>query len=873
MTNCDRSNRMGSEPDRIDEIFQAAMDCAPEERGAFVETACANDTDLYQAVRRLLVAHEEAEMHGFIESPVHRLARHLIVNADRLSPEQSIGKYKIVKFLGAGGMGDVYLAQDTHLNRLVALKVLSTRLTTDDDRVRRFHQEALAASALNHPNIITIHEMGEWQDRNLIATEYVEGVTLRALIGARKLSLAEALDIALQIAAALAAAHVAGIVHRDIKPENIMLRPDGLVKVLDFGIAKYMKWDRGLDTTKVETGTGVIIGTTAYMSPEQARGQLVDARSDIWSLSVVLYEIIARRLPFTGATPTDLLASILEREPEPLSNHRRGTPAELDKLVQRGLTKDKDKRHASAVDFAEDLRRLRAKLSEERPFQFTWPALMRNPSGFSRKRAPAVLVSLLLVIAAVAVGLSYFRSEAAIDSLAVLRFVNASDSPDMEYLSDGISENLINSLSQLPQLKVTARSSSFRYNGAEEDMEAIARALGVRAIVMGKVVHRGDNLQVSVELVDVQERRQLWGEQYNRKLSDTQMVQREIARAITQSLRLRLTGTQGQQLTNTHQTVSDEAYQNYLKGRFHWNRRTGDSIRKAIEYFNQAIEKDPNYALAYAGLADSYVVPANPEPPGVKMPKAKAAAMHALELDETLSEAHTTLARVLTLYDWDWAGAEKEFKRAIELNPQYAVAHQWYGGYLVAMGRHDGSLVERRLALELDPLSVIINFELLQAFYHARDYDHAIEQGKKTLELDPSFPPVYAYLPAAYEQKGMFTEAIAGYKKGQTLKGGTEWSLALAGLGHLYAKSGRKEEARAILKELMQISRQDYVPSDSMALVCAGLGEKDKAFEWLERAYDERSFRMAWLKVEPRWDSLRSDPRFTRLLQRTGLSL
>jgi tetratricopeptide (TPR) repeat protein len=333
-----------------------------------------------------------------------------------------------------------------------------------------------------------------------------------------------------------------------------------------------------------------------------------------------------------------------------------------------------------------------------------------------------------------------------------------------------------------------------------------------------------------------------------------------------------LTGPHRQRLTGKRHTESNGAYQSYLRGRFHWNKRTGEAIRRAIEHFNQAIEQDPGYALAYAGLADCYVVPANPLPPRERMPRARAAAMRALELDETLGEAHTTLARVLTLYDWDWAGAEREFKRAIELNPRYAVAHQWYGGYLVAMGRHDESLAERRLALELDPLSVIINFELGQAFYHARDYDRAIEQGHKTLELDPDFPPVYAYLPAAYEQKGMYTEAVAGYQKGRTLRGGTEWSLALAGLGHLYATSGRKGEARAALDELQRQSRQEYVPADSMALICTGLGEKDQAFAWLERAYEERSFRLAWLKVEPRWDRLRSDPRFTQLLQRVGLT-
>jgi serine/threonine-protein kinase len=866
---------MGNKPpDTIDDIFQAAMDCAPGERAAFVEHACAGDADIRREVSRLLAAHEQAEAEGFIERPAFQLAEQLVESRTCLL-SGSLGPYKIIKPLGSGGMAEVYLAHDTRLGRPVALKVLSTQLVMDPERVHRFRQEAMAASALNHPNIITIHEIANWDGKDFIATEYVNGVTLRTRMRS-KLSLADALDIALQVAAALSAAHSANIVHRDIKPENIMVRADGLVKVLDFGIAKYTETTRAQDVkdARVKTATGVVIGTTAYMSPEQARGQVVDSRTDIWSLGVVLYEMVARRLPFTGATPTDRVAAILEREPEPLRKRRRNIPPELEQIVQRALTKDKDKRYQSVVDLAEQIRKLRSTLDGERPHFLTWRAPMRL-SAFSGRRAAVVLVSLFFVIAAVVAWRSYFRGAEgeAIDSLAVLPFVNASGSSDMEYLSEGISENLINSLSQLPQLKVTARSSSFKYKGDGGDTEAIGRALGVRALVTGRVVQRGDNLQVRVELVDVRERRQLWGEQYNRKFSDTQVLQEEIARAIAEKLRLRLTGAQGQQLAGKHQTASDEAYQSYLKGRFHWNRRTGDAIRKAIEHFNQAIEKDPGYALAYSGLADCYVVPANALPPKDKMPKAKAAAMRALELDETLAEAHTTLARVLTLYDWDWAAAENEFKRAIELNPRYAVAHQWYGGFLVAMGRHDGSVAERRLALELDPLSVIINFELAQAFYHARDYDNAIEQGQKTLELDPNFPPLYAYLPAAYEQKGMYAEAIAGYQKGRTLKGGTEWSLAMAGLGHLYAKTGKKVEARAILEELKQLSRQEYVPSDNMALICAGLGEKDQAFAWLEKAYDERSFRMAWLKVEPRWDDLRSDPRFTQLLQRTGLPL
>jgi len=423
---------------------------------------------------------------------------------------------------------------------------------------------------------------------------------------------------------------------------------------------------------------------------------------------------------------------------------------------------------------------------------------------------------------------------------------------------------------QLPNLKVIARSSVFRYKGKQTDPIAVANELGVRAVLTGRIMQRGDSLTIGVELIDARDNKQLWGEQYQRKLSDLLSVQHEIATEITSKLRLKLSGAEQERVTK-HYTETPEAYQLYLKGRFYWNKRTGEAIKKAIEYFNQAIDKDPGYALAYVGLSDCYVVPANPQPPIEKMPKARAAATRALELDESLAEAHSALARVLVVYDWDWAGGEREFKRALELNPHFAGTHQWYGGYLEMLGRREESLAERRQALELDPLSVSINFELGIAYYYARDYDRAIQQFQKTLELDPNFPLVHWALPAAYEQKGMYDQAIVGFKKGIALRGGTEWSFSMSGLGHVYGVSGKKAEARAVLDELKQMSRQEYVPADSIALIYAGLGEKDQAFTWLEKAYDEHAFKMAWLKVEPEWDSLRSDPRFADLVRRVGL--
>lgn len=481
--------------------------------------------------------------------------------------------------------------------------------------------------------------------------------------------------------------------------------------------------------------------------------------------------------------------------------------------------------------------------------------------------AGGVMLASLLVIV-IWPWLSRGRGDA-IDSVAVLPFVNASTDPDAEYLSDGIPETLIGQLSQIPRLKVMARSTVFRYKGANVDPQKVGRELNVRAVLTGRVLQRGEMLTISMELMDVRDGSQLWGKQYNRKLADTLAVQEDIAREVTDKLRLRLASVEEKRLT-AHVTENVEAYQLYLKGRYHWNKRTPDGIQKAIESFQQAIEKDPGYALAYAGLADCYHVPANPLPPRKKMPLAKAASMKALQLDDTLVEAHTSLARVLFVYEWDWPAAEKEFKRAIELNSRYAPAHQWYGGYLTATGRFREADAEKKRALELEPLSLVINFEVGLASYFSRNYNQAIDQFQKTLELDSNFPPPHTFLAAAYEQKGMLKEATTAFQKAITITQGPARTQATAGLGYVYAVSGRKAEARKILAELQSLSEHRYVPATDTALIYAGLGDKDKAFAWLDKAYEEHSFSLSNLKVEPRFDPLRSDPRFADLLRSIG---
>jgi len=515
-----------------------------------------------------------------------------------------------------------------------------------------------------------------------------------------------------------------------------------------------------------------------------------------------------------------------------------------------------------------------AKTRDQIPAKEQTDPLPENGNAASkRKFSPWILAAPLILAAIVAGGFFAYRyfnpsTSGQINSIAVLPFQNRNSDADGEYLSDGLAESLIYRLSQFPELKVAPPSSAFRYKGQDVDAEKVGIELGVDAVMSGRLVQRGENLTISVDLVDVRNKRTLWGEQFERKMSDLLATQREIATAIAQKLHVKLT-TDSTGITKKY-TNSNEAYQLYLKGRFHWNKRTQEGLNKAIDYYNQAIEKDPTFALAYAGLADAYVVPLIQMPPKEAMPKARAAAMRALELNESLAEAHTTLGRVLASYDWDWAGAEKEYKRAIELNPRYAPAHQWYGGYLQCMNRPEEAIKERLVAEDMDPLSPIINFELGMAYYFQRDYDRAIDQFKKTLELDPDFPPVHQFLPAAYEQKGMYDEAFAAFKKAMSLSG-RDPQHAIGGLGHLYAVTGRKTEAQEQINELKQLSQQRYVRSAFIALIYAGLGDKDQAFAWLEKGFEERSYQMTNIKLEPRFDVLHSDPRFADLVRRIGL--
>ncbi len=780
-------------------------------------------------------------------------------------------------------MGEVYLAEDTRLGRKLALKILPAEFTRDPDRLARFEQEARAASALNHPNIITIYEVGEHEGAHFIATEFIEGRTLRQSSPPGGTPLLEALEVAIQVAGALQAAHEAGITHRDIKPENVMIRPDGYVKVLDFGLAKLTeKSNPKIDPAKVDkeaatvfrpsTDPGTVMGTVTYMSPEQARGLRVDARSDIFSLGVMLYEMVAGRPPFDGATSSDVIAAILVREPTPISRLVAGIPSEFEWSLNKALRKERDDRYETVRSFLSDLKLLKSRLDFESALaRVGQPQSLFGMSEEARAEIGEAVTTEVSFFTDELIASPIRRSSSrAIDSLAILPLVNDGADAEMEYLGDGITESIINSLTQLPQLRVIPRSTVFRYKGQKVDPEEIGRELGVRAVLTGRILQHGDSLIVKTELVDVGRHTQLWGEQYRRSFTDIFSLQDDISQEISGKLRLQLSGEERQKLIKRY-TDNTEAYRLYLKGRHFVHKRTPDWIKKGVECFLQASDLDPNYALAYAGLAEAYGFLASStggQRPREAYPKAKAAAAKALELDETLGEAHCTLGFFRLLYDWDFAAAENEFKRAIELSPNFANAWDGYGFYFKATGQSEASIRACQRAQELEPLSLFITLSLAWAYYFARQYDSAMEQGAKALDMDPNFGFAYWHRGMAYIQQKKFGDAITALRKAISLSGPATTFISY--LGYANARLGKSREARQMIAQLERVSKRQYVSSYFIAIIYLGLGDLDRTFEWLEKAYEERSGFMAFINVEPMLDALRGDPRFKALAEKIG---
>ena len=763
---------------------------------------------------------------------------------------ETVSHYRILRMLGAGGMGEVYLAEDTRLGRQVALKFLPASYQYDSERRTRFLKEARAASALRSPNIAAIYDIGEHDGAMFIAMEYVEGEVLSHRIDRRTLPTDDIIDIAMQIADALDEAHKVGIIHRDVKSSNLIVTDRGLVKMLDFGLAKMIRGGSSIDSTDPtvaiggQTEVGIVLGTVSYMSPEQALGRDLDQRSDIFSNGVVIYEMLTGRLPFEGATATEIVDSIIHKEPIAIARFNYDVPPELERIVRKCMEKDRERRYHSAREVSIDLRNLRR---DSDTSAGTGAAAFRKSQGTRRG-----------------------RSRKAIDSLAILPLINEGGDPDTEYLSDGITESIINNLSQLPKLRVMARSTVFRYKGKDVDPQRVGQELGVRAAFTGRVLQRADQLIIKAELVHTDDGSHLWGEQYNRRLSDIFTIEEEISREISDKLRLKLSGAEKKQLTKRY-TENTEAYQLYLKGRFYWNKRTPEGLKKGIEYFQQAIDSDRGYALAYAGLADSYniLVSYSALAPHEAFPKAKAAATRALELDGKLAEAHTSLAFVKFGYDWDWAAAERGFKQAIQLNPGYSFAHNFYAVLLAALGRFDEAFVRIQNAHELDPLSLPINTNLGWLLYLARRYDEAIQQYLRTIDLDDGFPLAHRRLAQTYEQTRRYSEADVEFQKA-VVRSGDDIEL-LSARGHFYAIVGDIDKAHVVLMQLEAFAKARYVPAYLVARIYLGLGDTDRVFELLERAVEEKYGYLAYLEVEPMFDGIRADPRFEELVRRVGL--
>jgi serine/threonine-protein kinase len=847
---------------RVEELVESALNLKPEARDSFLGEACGSDEELLREVRSLLACEKRAE-------------RILAVPAGQLPPGTQIGPYRVMEVLGAGGMGVVYRAKDTRLDRDVALKLLPAPSLRDPQAMKRFTREAKAASALNHPNICTLHDVGEYEQQPYLVMELVEGESLRSRLTAGRLALEEVLDLALQVADALDTAHAKGIIHRDIKPANVMLNTRGQAKILDFGLAKpladvgqRLEAPVGPDAETVllpeqsMTLPGAVMGTAAYMSPEQALGREVDTRTDVFSFGVLVYEMVTGNKAFLGESVQATLKAVVEKDPAPPRGLAAGLPLELEDLILRCLKKEPTQRIQTMAEVRRELVGVQQRMAA--------PPVAEKPRLSAGMRL-WLLAGLAGVALAVAGWGLYMRSRGAPEgySLAVLPFANESMDPASEYLSDGVTENLINSLSKLEEVKVLARSAVFRYKGRQVDPATVQRELGVVLVLTGSLLRRGELLRVAAELVDARDNSRVWGGQYSRGPDELVAVQEEITRGVIGKLRPKLTEPEVRRLARRN-TQKPEAHDLYLRGRYAWNLRTELSMRQSVELYEKALGEDPAYAQAWAGLADSYtMLAAYGAVPRLEVyPRAKAAAERALELDSELAGAHACLARVKTEYEWDWDGADKEYLRAIRLDPNYGTAHHWYAIHLAVMGRHRESITHGRLARQLEPLSKTHSISPGWMLYYARQYQQAEEEFRKVIDADPSFAWGHNGLGSVLLQTGRHTEALAELERG--LASSQDGVIERTYLAHACAVKGDAAGARKRLDELFSLAQTRFVPPEYIAFIYVGLGDKRLALKWLEKAHTERSMH-TWFLPDPRLDPLRTEPGFQDLMRRMGL--
>jgi len=790
--------------------------------------------------------------------------------------------YRVVEKIGEGGQGTVYKVIDTTLDRPAVIKVLPPDLTDRASNLVRFEREAKLASSLDHPNICTIFGLHKVGDIHFIAMQYVEGRNVRELVGGQPLDLRRALAIEIQVTDALAAAHSRGIAHRDIKARNVMVTRAGTVKVLDFGLAKLIEGPHASSSDPQLTEVGVPYGTSTYAAPEQAQGLKADHRADVFSCGVLLYELLAGTWPFRGKTALDVRYAVVYHQPTPITEARgEDSPAlrRIQEILDKALAKSPEDRYQRIEDMRGDLQEVLRDLEVDNSATLTdAPAFKAPPlvatNRFWTKRRKLAAIAAAAAVLIIALTVIAFRRErpveadSTITSLAVLPFTNSD--PATEYLSDGITESLIDSLSRVPNLKVKSSSTVFHYKGRETDLRKIGRELGVHALLSGSVVQTGDDLSVSVELIDVRDDSHIWGERYGRKVSEVVALPQQISRDVSQRLRSRADNMDHAQLTRNYSPDS-EAYRLYLQGRYNWNKRTVEGLKSGIDYFGQAITRDQDYALAYAGLADCYLLlnVYNVTSADDSYPKAEAASRKALSINESLAEAHTSLAFVTYRYHLKWAEAEEHFKKAIALNPNYATAHQWYGSYLAAMGRMNEAIVEGKTAHDLEPFSLTIYSDYIRILYYAGRLTEAHQEALKLMEMDPNFARAHYELGLVLEDEGKLEEAIAEFK--QALKSSPDNVTALTALGHSQALAGRRAEAEKVIARLQELSKQQYVSPFETAVVYAGLDERQLALDWLEKSRQERFNWLPFIKVDPVLKNLHSEARFVELSKSLNL--